>query len=255
MFLTFINDPSKILEHSAADIYGDDSTINANAGYILAPGALNQVLQADVGKVAQWTTDDKMVLNESKTKTMLVAGKRLHKKMSSTSLTVHVNSVEIEQVQSHKLLGVIIDTQLNFNEHIDNLCNKLTQRIAVSKKIRRRLPLDQRILYNNSMIKQTMMYGSGVWVSTSVDNLNKVFRLQKRAARVILNADTKANSVDLFRELNWLPLFHEAMINQCALVYKRLNRVCPDYMLELLKRNIDIRSTERQSRYGSLNLI
>ena len=46
-----------------------------------------------------------------------------------------------------------------------------------------------------------------VWVSTSVDNLNKVFRLLKRAARVILNADTRANSVDLFRELNWLPFF------------------------------------------------
>ena len=85
--------------------------------------------------------------------------------------------------------------------------------------------------------------------STSVDNLNKVFRLQKRAARVILNADTRANSVDLFRELNWLTFLLEAKINQCALVYKRLNGVCPDYMLELLKRNIDIRSTERQSRY------
>ena len=94
-----------------------------------------------------------------------------------------------------------------------------------------------------------------MWVSTSVDNLNKVFRLQKRAARVILNADTRANSVNLFRELNWLPFFHEAKIDQCELlVYKRLNGVYPDYVLELLKRNIDIRSTERQSRYGSLNL-
>ena len=91
--------------------------------------------------------------------------------------------------------------------------------------------------------------------STSVDNLNKVFRLQKRAARVILNADTRANSVDLFRELNWLTFLLKAKINQCALVYKRLNGVCPYYMLELLKRNIDIRSTERQSSYGSLNLI
>ena len=52
-----------------------------------------------------------MVLNESKTKTMLVAGKRLHKKMSSTSLTIRVNSVELEQVQSQKLLGVIIDSR------------------------------------------------------------------------------------------------------------------------------------------------
>ena len=103
---------------------------------------------------------------------MLVAGKHLHKKMSSTSLTVHVNSVELEQVQSHKLLGVIIitDTQLNFNEHIDNLCKKLTQRIVVLKKIRCHLPLDQRILYYNAMIKQTMMYCCSVWVSTSVDN-------------------------------------------------------------------------------------
>ena len=51
-----------------------------------------------------------------------------------------------------------------------------------------------------------MMYGSSVWVSTSVDNLNKVFRLL-HAAHVILDADTRANSVDLFRELNWPPFF------------------------------------------------
>ena len=108
--------------------------LTAYADYRLAPGTLNKVLLADVGKVAQWTTDDKMVLNKSKTKTMLVAGKRLHKKMSITSLTVHVNSVELEQVQSHKLLSVIIDTQFKFNEHIDNLCKKLAQRIAVLKK-------------------------------------------------------------------------------------------------------------------------
>ena len=118
MYLIFINDLPKILEHSAADIYVDDTTISANVAYRSAPGAINQVLQADVSKVAQWTIDNKMVLNESKTKTMLVACKRLHEKMSSTSLTVHVNSVELEQVQSQKLLG---DTQLSFNEHIDNL--------------------------------------------------------------------------------------------------------------------------------------
>ena len=110
LFLTFINDLPKILEHSAADIYADDTTISANVAYRSAPGAINQVLQADVSKVAQWTIDNKMVLNESKTKTMLVAGKRLHERMSSTSLTVHVNSVELEQVQSQKLLG---DTQLS----------------------------------------------------------------------------------------------------------------------------------------------
>ena len=60
------------------------------------------------------------------------------------------------------------------------------------------------------MIKQTMTYDSSVWVSTSVDNLNKLFRLQTRTARVILNADTRTNSVDLFGELNWLPFFSQS---------------------------------------------
>ena len=139
LFLIFMNNLPKILEYSAAEICADDTTISANVDYRSAPGVLNQILQAHVGKVAQWTTDNKMVLNESKTKVMLVAGKRLHKTMSSTSLTVHVNSVELEQVQFHKLLGVIINTQLNFNKDIDDLCKKVTQRIAVLKKIRRLL--------------------------------------------------------------------------------------------------------------------
>ena len=77
-------------------------------------------------------------------------------------------------------------------------------------------------------MSKSFHYCSSVWVSSSVDNLKKVYRLQKRAACVILNADTRTNSVDLFRERNWLPFFHEAKINQCTLVYKRLNGLCPD---------------------------
>ena len=107
---------------------------------------------------------DQTVTTTGQCQSCQILSKLLERHMSSTSLSVHVNSVELEQVQSHKLLGVIIDTQLNFNEHIDNLWKKLTQCIAVLKKIRHHLPLDQRILYYKAMIKQTMMYGSSVWV-------------------------------------------------------------------------------------------
>ena len=40
-------------------------------------------------------------LNETKTKSMLVTGKRLAKKMEQSTLQLHVNSTEIEQVSSH----------------------------------------------------------------------------------------------------------------------------------------------------------
>ncbi|RMX55493.1 hypothetical protein pdam_00013306, partial [Pocillopora damicornis] len=41
------------------------------------------------------------------------------------------------------------------------------------------------------------MYGSSVWTSCSMDNLTKVLKLQKCAARVILKADTRDNRIQI----------------------------------------------------------
>ena len=67
------------------------------------------------------------------------------------------------------------------------------------RKIRRFLRIEQRILYYNTMIKQLMLYGSTVWSNCSSDNITRVFKLQKRTARVILEADARSSSVKFFR--------------------------------------------------------
>ena len=41
----------------------------------------------------------------------------------------------IEQVSSHKILGVVIDSQVNYESHIDELCKKLSKRIGLLKPI------------------------------------------------------------------------------------------------------------------------
>ncbi|PFX22610.1 putative RNA-directed DNA polymerase from transposon BS [Stylophora pistillata] len=253
LFLVFINDLPATLQHSVADIYADDTTISYSTHYTTAPNDISVGLQTDIDEILNWSADNRMILNETKTKSMLVTGKRLAKKMEQSTLQLNVNSTELEQVNSHKLLGVTIDSQLTFDQHVENLCTKLSQRIAVLRKIRRFLPIDQRKLYYNAMIKQTMLYASTIWTSCSAENLQKVFKLQKRAARVILGADTKANSVQLFRKLDWVPFFHEAKVNRSLMVYKRLSGDCPPYMSQMLVRNADI--NERSSRHGQLNLV
>ncbi|PFX17087.1 putative RNA-directed DNA polymerase from transposon BS [Stylophora pistillata] len=214
LFLVFINDLPATLQHSVADIYADDTTISYSTHYTTAPNDISVGLQTDIDEILNWSADNRMILNETKTKSMLVTGKRLAKKMEQSTLQLNVNSTELEQVNSHKLLGVTIDSQLTFDQHVENLCTKLSQRIAVLRKIRRFLPIDQRKLYYNAMIKQTMLYASTIWTSCSAENLQKVFKLQKHAAHVILGADTEANSVQLFRKLDWDPFFHEAKVNR-----------------------------------------
>ena len=213
MFLIFINDlPSALQDTIIADIYADDSNISYSTDYKVAPQAVSDSLQSDFSNLQKWSDNDKIILNEKKTKEMLATGKWLDKKLEQPQLQLKLNASELEQVNSQKLLGVTIDSKLSFDDHIDNFCSKLSQRIAVLSRIKRFLSLKQRIAYYNAMIKQEMLYASTVWSSCSLGKLQRVFRLQKRAARVILDADTRANSVKLCKELNWFPVHLEVKI-------------------------------------------
>ena len=139
-----------------------------------------------------------MILNESKTRVMLVTGRRLASKLTDKDMVFKINDTNLEQVQSFSLLGLTIDSNFNFNHHAENLCIKLSQRIGILRKIRSYLPIKERILFYESTIKAPMMYASSV---CSNENLKNVLKLQKREARVILKADRYQNSVNLFKKL------------------------------------------------------
>ena len=101
------------------------------------------------------------------------------------------------------------------------------------------LPLDQRKLFYDAIVKQIKQYASIMWTSCS-ENIRKVFRLQKHAARVILSADTKENSIQLFKQLGRVPFYGEAKINKSILVYKRISGDCSSCMNLILIRNADV---------------
>ena len=86
------------------------------------------------------------------------------------------------------------------------------------------------------MIKQVMLYGSSISTSCTIDSLIKVLKLQKHAARIILNADTRDHSVEIFTKLGWLPFYDEVKIIKYLHVFRRLDGDCPSYMNSLLNK-------------------
>ena len=143
-----------------------------------------------------------MILNKTKTKVMLATGKWIEERMRNQQLQVKLNTIELKQVGSKKLLADTIDQKLSFDDHIDEFCNKLCQRVVAVSKIKWFLPLEQRKAFYNAMIKQTILYASNVWSACSIGNLQRVFRLQKQSARIILDAVTRAKSDELFTRLD-----------------------------------------------------
>jgi hypothetical protein len=208
LFIIFINVLPKAITKSVVDIYADNTTVSASATWKSSPSVIQDNLQEDVDRVTKWSFDNKIILNSTKTKTMFVTGKRLARKFNKSELSIFVQGEKIAEVQSHKLLGVKVDKELNFSDHVDDICKKLVQRIGVLNKFNRHLPLAERKLYYNSMVKLFMMYGCTVWSSFSCENIDRVYKFQKRAARVILDADTRERSAQLFKR----KLYYNSMV-------------------------------------------
>ena len=257
LFLLFVNDMPLHLSSSSADIFADDTTITVSAHYLNIQ-SLTDDLNKDLEVVGEWPSNNKMLINADKTKSLLVTGKRIAKKLHgdvTPCLNLKIKNSEILEVSNLKLLGLTYDRNMTIEPHIDQLCKKLSKRLGLLKHISPYLKKRQRETYYNGIIKPTMMYGSMVWDNCSSDWVQRILKLQKRAARIILDADRTTPSITLFNTLNWLPFTRQSQIKRNTLVYKRVNTSvnAPNYIDRLLLRNSDIH--QRETRYSNTNLV
>ena len=201
-FILFIDDlPLHV--SSQIDLYADDSTITTSSDFRNI-SQLELSLNISVSEIQLWANANKLPLNEEKTKVLMITGKRLASKLRNLP-NVTTNGVKpLKIVNSATLLGLEIDNMLSFNLHVEMICKRLSSRIAVLRirKIRVFLPLSQRLLYYNAIIRPVLSYMSVIWSSCDKELLNRVLKLQKRAARVILYADRQASSVAQFNKLH-----------------------------------------------------
>jgi hypothetical protein len=203
---------------------------------------LNETLCREVSNVNEWAKSNHLPLNGCKTRTILIDGSRLRNRLSQTDriLDIQLEGKRLEQVDHFKLLGLAFDEKLSFASHIESLCKKLSKRIGILNKIKSYLPRSERVLYYNSMIKPLILYGSVSWSGCcSKEYINMIFKLQKRCARVILDAHPRHSSIDLFNTLGWVPFYVEADVKRCLVAYKRSADTCPDYIKDLLILNGD----------------
>ena len=76
--------------------------------------------------IFQWFKDNEMKANADKCHVLLSA---------SNELTVKTNEIQIKSSQSEKLLGITIDNDLKFEDHINNICRKASAKISALSRI------------------------------------------------------------------------------------------------------------------------
>ena len=197
-FLLQINDlPLFLSEVELLLIFADDTTVAATG---TEPKIIEKQLNKNVKNVSKWCNKNDMVVSLPKSSSMLCASwqRLLHTDINDTSLNIELEGNKIPCVSTTKLLGVHFDQHLSWNEHIKHVHKKIRSNLYLLKQIKKYLPIDARKLFFNSYVLPHFDYCCTVWGNCSKTALSKLVKLQKRAARLILNTDYNTRSRELF---------------------------------------------------------
>ena len=172
------------------------------------------------------------------------------KKCNIDAISLNMCNSEIKHVSSLKFLGVIVDNKLNWSNHINLICNKLSKNIGVLYRLKS-LPKSVLKLIYNTLIIPHINYCITAWGNAHDRYIQRIILLQKRAIRIVVHAPFLAHTKPIFSSLKLLRV--NDMYNFQVGIFMYLSHHCllPKSLLELffLNSNFHNYSTRFANNY------
>ena len=133
---------------------------------------------------------------------------------------LYIDNEVLEKVPVKKFLGVYIDENLDWIEHIDFVKKKISGGIYALNSSKIFLSnANMRILYY-SLVHPYLLYGIILWGSAYKKYTHKLYVLQKKALRVMYNTTYNAQSMPLFEKSGILRIQDMYNLQLGVLMYK-----------------------------------
>ena len=130
-----------------------------------------------------------------------------------------------------------IDSKLNFDEHITQLCRKSASQLNALCRLKSFLNTNQRKILVNSFIYSNYNYCPLVWHFCSKKSMNKIERIQYRALQFLHN-DYNSDYNTLLKKSDKCSMEVRRLRTIASKIFKSLNDLNPLFIKELLnKRN------------------
>ena len=117
-------------------MYADDTHLTYSNGNI---HSIQSSLNEDLLNINGWLTANKLTLNMTKTEFMLIGSRQKLNNLPSLPF-LNINNVPIKHSQCSKSLGLLIDENLKWENHVDALSKKISSGIGAIKRINHCLP-------------------------------------------------------------------------------------------------------------------
>jgi hypothetical protein len=206
-------------------------------------------LQADCDCIANFFSSHHLKVNGSKTKLLLVSISPTGPEAVANPLVL--NGSKVPQVSSIKYLGIHFDDRLSFISHNTSTAKKARQMLgAIANVLNRWRMKDQMTKIYLTCIRPVLSYGSAITMGKTSDGDSILERVNKSAARVILNEYSTPVYEDLLLKLGWDSVKKTSIVEQMRIMFKHVQQIhSEDYEIENCPLHwITTESSRRSSR-------
>ena len=251
LFLLFINDLPISLRNvvSSTDMYADDTTIYDIQN---SKHAVEHNLQSSMFLLEQWCKQNGMVLNTDKTKVLLITTPHKRARLKNDPLSVSFKSVPLKYSKGEKLLGVNINENLNWGDHVNKIKKKVSTNIWLLSRIKSFIPVNARILFYKAYIQPHFDFCNVIWGGTNAKNLNKLYVLQKRACKLIFG-HSYLNVSSALEKMNCTSIYERILLQKARFMYKVSTEAVPGYISELFENENKVKTNLRYSCFQNYN--
>ena len=228
LFNIFINDITFFLDKAKLANYADD-----NSTYTIEHNILDLLksLENETSIVLNWFKINEMKSNSDKCH--LIVAENINRTYSSTSF-IYLGNEFLECEDSVKLLGVNIDKNLTFNEHVSTLLKRANQKLHALMRISKLLGEDKLKLIMKTFIESQFNYCPLLWMFCSRTINNKINKLHERALRVVYKNDNLTFQQLLEKDKSFT--IHERNLQKLAIeMYKVKHKMSPLPVQEIFK--------------------
>ena len=133
----------------------------------------------------------------------------------------------------------MIDHNLKWDSQTKNIQGKVSWALGLLKYAKRYVPLGTLDSMYKGILEPHFNYCCSVWGSCGTTRLNKLQKLQNRAARILTDSDFDTSAAPLIQDLGWPTIGQLIHRETSTMTCKYLNQLTPAYLSDCFSKLSD----------------
>ena len=226
LFLLYTNDLAKSTNFSVC-LFADDTCLSYSHKNL---ETLQTICNEELAIVDDWFRANKLTANSKKASKFLLSKQiRGSENINDPLFELKMGNVTLERVSTMKYLGVILDEKMTWNNHINYLCTKLSQKAGIFSKLRYYLDLDRLVNVYYALFNSHLQYAMLCWGATTSTNIDRLQIIQNRVIRNMTKSPHFFRLDNHYLNLRILKVQELHKLEVLKFMHSHFNRNLPDY--------------------------